>query len=315
LAYAQAHQSEFATNPLISGNGIAVQASTVSHHIHVHDNVIYENGCGGIGTVKADYVTIENNVVYNNAFWSPYACSGISNLGNANFDNSTATKMVIRNNIVFGNEEFIPFHTTSPLKITDGNGIIIDTLRNNAPGDSGIAHVGRTLVTNNLVFDNGGRGIHAFESDHIDIVNNTVYSSGRSPAVSDGEITVIYASDVNVRNNIMFARTGKPTNAINAGSTATLDYNIAYNGTSYTGAGPHDLVGMDPKFVNPGTNPITVNFHLQASSPGVNSGGNTLTPANDLDGSARPYGAAIDRGAYEWGDLIFASNMGDGIGR
>ncbi len=315
LAYAKAHQSEFATTPLISGNGIAVQASTLSHHIRIHYNVTYENGCGGIGTVNADYVTIENNVVYNNAFWSPYACSGISNLINANFDNATTTKMVIRNNIVYGNEEFIPFHTTNPLKITDGNGIIIDTSRNNASGGTGIAYVGRTLISNNLVFDNGGCGIHAFESDHIDIVNNTVYLSGRSPAISDGEITVIYAGDVNVRNNILFARSGKPSNSVNAGSTASMDYNIVYNGTSYTGAGSHDLVGMDPKFVNPGTDPMTVNFHLQAASQAINSGGSALAPATDLDGVPRPYGAGIDRGAYEWGDRIFATNMGGPIGQ
>lgn len=315
LAYAQAHQGEYATNPLISGNAIAIQATTLTHHVRIHGNVVFENGCSGIGTVNADYLTIENNVAYHNAYWSSYACSGISNLNNGNFDNSTATKMVICNNVVYGNEEYIPFAFSSTHSITDGNGIIIDTSRNNAAGNSGIAYLGRTLIANNLVFDNGGRGIHVFESDHIDIVNNTVYFSGRSPAIADGEVTVIDSGDANVRNNILFARTGKPANTINAGSTATLDYNIAYNGTTYTGAGMHDLVAIDPKFVNADTDPTVANFHLQLSSPAIDSGNGTLAPTTDLDGIPRPLGSGFDRGAYEWGDLIFEDSLGDDIDR
>jgi parallel beta-helix repeat protein len=301
LAYAQAHQNEYATNPLLSGNAIAIQATTITHHVRILNNILYENGCSGVGTVNADYLTIENNIVFRNAYWSPYGCSGISTLINANSDNSTATKMFIRGNIVYSNEEYIPVTSggSATPQITDGNGIIIDTSRNNAPGNSQIAYLGRTLIENNLVFDNGGRGIHAYQSDHIDIVNNTVYFSGRSPAISGGEVTVIHSGDVNVINNILVARTGKPVDTLSAATGTMLDYNIAFNGT-YSGAGAHDLVAVDPQFIEPSTDPTVADFHLLASSPARDSGSATPAPATDLDGVARPQGSGFDRGAFEF---------------
>jgi len=312
LEYAQAHQSEYATNPLISGNAIAIENSPrtiLTHHVRILHNILHDNGCSGIGTVNADYLTLENNVVYRSAYWSPYGCSGISNLINGNFDTTTGTKIFIRNNVLYSNEEYIPVYNSTTHSITDGNGIIIDTSRNNATGNSQIAYVGRTLIENNLVFDNGGRGIHVFQSDHVDIVNNTVYFSGRSPAISGGEVTVIHSGDVNVLNNVLVARTSEPVNTLNNATTTKFDYNLTFNGV-YSGAGTHDVVGSDPQFINPSDDPTVANFHIRYTSPARDSGTTTLAPGTDLDGVARPQGAGIDRGAYEWRDLIFADKMG-----
>ena len=64
------------------------------------------------------------------------------------------------------------------------------------------------LVANNLVYRNGGTGIHAFKSNHIDIVNNTSYRNDRN--VQNGEIGCLFAtSDCNVTNNISFG-SGSP---------------------------------------------------------------------------------------------------------
>lgn len=76
LEYAQAHQGEFATNPLISGNGIAIQGNTLVHRVRVQGNVVYQNGCGGVDSKNADYLTIRNNVVYQSAYWSRFAAAG-----------------------------------------------------------------------------------------------------------------------------------------------------------------------------------------------------------------------------------------------
>ncbi|MCY3742210.1 MAG: dockerin type I domain-containing protein [Candidatus Poribacteria bacterium] len=42
-------------------------------------------------------------------------------------------------------------------------------------------------------------------------------------------------------------------------------------------------------------------FHLQAGSPAIDAGTNAYAPDDDLDGAARPAGAAVDIGPYEYG--------------
>jgi parallel beta-helix repeat protein len=47
-------------------------------HIIISNNVVHDAPGGGISTCYADYITIEQNTTYLNAFWSPYGNSGIS---------------------------------------------------------------------------------------------------------------------------------------------------------------------------------------------------------------------------------------------
>src|SRR5262249_16421572 len=49
-------------------------------------------------------------------------------------------------------------------------------------------------------------------------------------------------------------------------------------------------------FVNPSAN----DYHLLTTSPAIDKGTSTSAPATDLDGSARPFGSAVDIGCYEW---------------
>jgi parallel beta-helix repeat protein len=73
--------------------------------------------------------------------------------------------------------------------LTDGNGIIIDSMRDsrknalikhqldkNGPKEP---YRGRTLIENNLVYNNGGRGVHVFRSEKVDVINNTCYGNQR----------------------------------------------------------------------------------------------------------------------------------------
>ena len=88
-----------------------------------------------------------------------YACSGISILTPVNSDRSTGYKNIIRNNICYNNRTEIPWIDTSNFSFSDGNGIIVDI--NITPQSSGVAvgegeYTGRTLVENNVSFNNGG---------------------------------------------------------------------------------------------------------------------------------------------------------------
>ena len=48
--------------------------------------------------------------------------------------------------------------------------------------------------------------------------------------------------------------------------------------------------------------PVTSrDFHLQAGSPAIDAGTNPFAPTDDLDGVARPVGATVDIGPYEYG--------------
>ncbi|MBC7807286.1 MAG: right-handed parallel beta-helix repeat-containing protein [Akkermansiaceae bacterium] len=175
-------------DPNTNNNGVNITSryeSQIPHHIRVADNVI--EYCGGGGTSGAgDWITIENNIVRNNCWWTIYAGSGISFNGLANFDAAdNAYKILVRNNVASGNRCFVAWGRVK--RISDGNGIIIDT--NYVPAKNKV-YFGRTLVQSNLTFNNGGSGIHAFRSHRVDIINNTAYYNGASPELNWGQIFV-----------------------------------------------------------------------------------------------------------------------------
>ncbi|HEY6942614.1 choice-of-anchor Q domain-containing protein [Dokdonella sp.] len=90
-----------------------------------------------------------------------------------------------------------------------------------------------------------------------------------------------------------------------AGGDFANEHNLVFgNGTDDFTPGP-GTVGADPSFVGTG------DFHLRADSP-ARDAGNTALAADiplDLDGSARVVGAAVDIGAWEIGDTIFANGF------
>jgi parallel beta-helix repeat protein len=294
LSYAKSQQTNL-NNPLTSGNGIGVTTSTdgrFSHHVVIRNNKVYKFGGGGIYSIHSDYITIENNTVYNNSWYAPYGCSGISNYQNWNSDSSTATKMIIRNNVSYGNQNLIPFYMVG--KVSDGNGIIVDDSRNTQHNSTLGLYKGRTLVQNNVVYKNGGRGIAVYESEFVDIVNNTTHQNSQHPDIKDGEITAIAANDVKVLNNIMYAKTGVPANTISKAKNILYDYNLVFNAAWFIDTGTRNLFGKDPLFVDP----TAANFSLRLNSPALNSGTITLAPQTDILGIQR-INSTIDIGAYE----------------
>jgi hypothetical protein len=235
-------------NPLTNGNCINVDGrkSGHTHHIRIVNNKVHKCGGVGIAAIQSDYVTIDNNVVFDNAWYSVYGCSGISMLSNWNFDNNRGYKMFVTNNKTYNNRMFIPWIAVG--KITDGNGIIIDTSRNNQNNSKLGAYKGRTLVKNNLAFNNGGSGIHTFLSDRVDIVNNTAVLNNKSPEIKNGQIFANVSSDIRILRNILYAYPGKPVNSSNKNKNIIYDYNIYLNSSKVNVKGTHDIVA-DSKFL------------------------------------------------------------------
>ena len=245
-------QANFNTNAIsIGGPG---KESKLPHHVTIRQCRVHDFPGGGISSIQVDYTTIENNRVYNNAWYMMYAGSGISILTPFNSDKVTTYKNIVRNNTCFTNKTTIPW--ISQKKLSDGNGIIIDVNQHgyneqDATTPGADAYSGRTLVANNVSVNNGGSGIHAFKADHVDMINNTAYRNGT--VVGYGDIFANTCKDVNILNNIMYSRDGGDANSNNKNVDVVYDYNVYFVGKVAV-KGAHDVVA-DPQFVNPSTRP------------------------------------------------------------
>ena len=134
----------------ITGNGV--------HHVKVIDNIVHDNHANGILLMKSDFVTVDGNVVYNNA--SMGSRSGISIFNPVAFAGDSAEyRIIVRNNVSHHNQNESGAHT-------DGAGIILDDFN-----DGGYRF--KALVENNLVYQNGGAGIMVYKSANATISENT----------------------------------------------------------------------------------------------------------------------------------------------
>ncbi|MBC8032856.1 MAG: right-handed parallel beta-helix repeat-containing protein [Chitinophagaceae bacterium] len=296
---ANPNQGMYNTNAITIGGPRT--ESRLPHHITIRNCKIHDFPGGGLNAIQSDYTIFENNIVYNNAWYMMYGGSGISILNPVNTDAGDIAKYknIIRNNIVYGNKTQVPWIGITPPRLSDGNGIIVDVNQYpyDQPTQTANAYKGRTLVENNVSFNNGGSGIHAYKADHVDIINNTAYGNG--VIMNYADIFAGSATDVKILNNIMYSKAGGRCNSAPAsGTNVVYDYNIYFNGTVAV-QGPHDKIA-NPGFVNPSIDGAVANFALSSSaSPAANAGTQAIFSAKDILGVTRPKGGAVDCGAYE----------------
>ena len=165
-------------------------------------------------------------------------------------------------------------------------------------------YTGRTLIANNVIYANGSSAIEVFNSNHVDVVNNSTYQNVTNPPLSGrGELDLNDTTDVNAFNNIFYAATGQNPVAVDPGTTSSIDlnYNLYYNGSN-TGDvpnGANDLTA-NPLYLDPAdANPLDVLLTVSPSSPAVGSGTSNLAPTTDFAGNPRPGSKGYDRGAYQ----------------
>ncbi|QHW00330.1 Ig-like domain-containing protein [Spirosoma endbachense] len=293
-----------------NGNGLSAsgrrrESAAFPHHIKFVGNEVFDCGGGGISAIECDYITIDENTVYDNSWDTIYGSSGISILTSRNIDSNTGYRNFIRKNKSYGNHLYVNW-IAAPCAITDGNGIIIDSNKD-------YAYTGRTLVSNNVVWNNGGSGIHSFKSQHVDLFNNTAYQNSQS-AEPVGELYASYSTDINIFNNIIYTILNERANTTNNNSAVNYDYNLYYNtpnnSTTIPGRGPHDIYGANPQFVNP-TLTATADFRLNPASPALNVGNSTSGQyaVDDIAGVTRPKGGVVDIGAFEANVPAIPSNF------
>lgn len=185
------------------------------------------------------------------------------------------------------------------------------------------------IVRNNLVFVNEKRGISIGGYNYpttgkvinTKVLNNTVFNNDLLNK-GNGEITIEYAEDCEIKNNIFYSSAHNVLLVTTVGNSNgnILDYNIwyapgglnnvliDYNGTVYSkysdyvsGTGQDINSKFDnPKFFN--TSLPALDFHLQFGSPAIDCGDPLFIADEgevDYDGSLRVFNQRVDAGAYE----------------
>jgi hypothetical protein len=306
LADAQKHAKDGGFTSTNS-NGISIDGRQDGvkkpQHIEIVGNVVRNCPGGGVAVCQADYITITDNIVFDNAWWSPYETSGISIWQAWNADDASGYHNFIERNQTFGNRNYIPDINSG--QITDGNGIILDDSKNTQAGSKEGVYRGRTLIANNLCYGNGGSGIHAFMSEHVDVFNNTCVDNNRTPENHGGQAFANSADDASFRNNILEGPFDKPINSNWNNGKVDWDYNIFWGGKPEV-SGPHDLrVDSKVKVSRIGDRLVVSE---DPRSPAVNAGTATLAVKDDLLKRRRPEGKRIDIGCLQ------IRSQGDGLG-
>jgi len=156
----------------------------------------------------------------------------------------------------------------------------------------------RGKLYNNKIINSGGRGIYANTVDEV--FNNLIINTGVmgwdgiSHGMTIGGGLVRYNTIINPKNDgiqIRYAIGTVRDNIIAGyGGSAVSSGGDVYNNLESSSL---DTIG----FVNPGGD----DFHLLSDSIAVDKGSGSNYPTFDLDGNIRPFGAAPDIGAYEYG--------------
>jgi hypothetical protein len=296
------------SDPRTNSNGIAVDGRftvNIFHDIRIADNLVeFAPGCG-IGSIDADWVTVEGNTCRSNCWTTIYAPSGISVMGSANFDSTVNIyKRLVRNNVCCHNQTYEKWKAIG--RYSDGNGIILD-VNQGSDAHPTSKYIGRTLVQSNHCYDNGGSGIHTVSADHVDIINNTTYLNSASVHLEYSEIFTYGSNDVRIMNNILVAPVAniaagekpEPVNLCGGKNTdVVFSHNLYFGGNIAPTLGEGEVVG-DPLFVHPSRDDKVADFHLKAGSPAIGRGITMpFSPFLDLDGKPRRTAAPAE-GAYE----------------
>lgn len=160
-------------------------------------------------------------------------------------------------------------------------------------------------ITNNLVSGAGAVGINQWHgATGGTIVNNTVVHNkiGILLGQGDGGATGAGSANNYVANNVVYDNKtyGIVEGGQMGGNNRYVNNLVNSSGTNVSVKGAvSGTISSNPLFVNYQVNG-SGNYRLSSSSPAIDRGTASLAPKVDLAGVARPRGAALDIGAYEF---------------
>ncbi len=294
-------------------NGRNNPANQKPHHVIIRNCTISKCAGGGIVGIETDYLTVEDNKVFDNSWYTRYASSGITTLNNWAFDEKEGYHVIIQRNYVWNNKTLVPWERTG--KLSDGNGIILDVTDQSNNGatnpinDTSVTQndqktdktssrpewKARALIANNLSAYNGGSGIHTFRTKHVDIFNNTTYSNGMVTGYQ--ELFPNNSEDIVIKNNIIVPKPGGKVTSNNKNTNIIWDYNL-YPSKQDVFIGANDIIS-DPIFREVTLIPTEGAFSLKSGSPGLNAGTSEISSDSDINGNKRIKNKGVDIGAFE----------------
>lgn len=309
-------ENKFQGNPegLYNGTGILVvgpnltwsnnATTTVPHHINVNNCEIYDCTSSGVAFQQADYVTITNNKIYNNCWYTIYGTSGINLYQLVNTDDTKTFHNEITNNLIYGNQLVVP--QVPHCAFYDGNGFIIDDFNHTQtknykdPSAGYSAYTAKTLIANNISVENGGSGLHFFLSSNCYILNNTIANNAfqNEGSNGNGDLRIGGCSDFVIKNNVI-----KGENSVHRNGNNT---NIEYTHNYQYGPGIESSISDCEGCIND-TDITFLNTDITNSQPYITDFSDILTDAgitldevnNDYLFQARAFGNTYDIGAYE----------------
>lgn len=298
-----------------TGNSETIDTDGNVQNFTITNNIVHDNDNIGIDAIGFERVgpsgfdqsrngEISDNIIYN--------ISGITNPGEGNSYDANGiycdgcTHVVIERNLIYAAD--LNIEVASEHK---GHTSSYVTVRNN------VLYRG-----NSCGISIGGYDSRRGGSDHVTIVNNTLFEND-TKRTGSGEFQVqFYATNNIFENNILFATSQGLVinNYTNSESHPVLaDYNVYYspagsnsqwlwNGKAYTGFATYQSVTKQDahsSFANPDFDSIShpLNFDILPASPAVNAGinlGPSVVGTEDFAGNPRVNAdGQINIGAYE----------------
>ena len=291
--------------------GTGIETSKKSHHITVRNNYVHDCGCNGISARGSDYVTVEKNIVHDNAKRSEWNCSGISYFLPTVYDQERGFHHIIRQNIVFNNECRLPFKPGGFDTPTDGNGIILDLFNNKYDDNEGEpgGYTQATLIENNLSFNNGGRGIHIFQSDNVTVRNNTTWHNLHVLSEYDkwkGDMESFESRDLSIYNNLIVQNDAPDIGCYETDAGTGIEQRNVQNTP-----GSFELLQAYPNPFNPTT---TITFscqnHVHVKARVFNVNGQLITTLVDEEKSPGQHTPMFDAHNLESGIYLLKVRAG-----
>lgn len=197
--------------------------------------------------------------------------------------------------------------------VTLGNLILRNNTSDYGAGGVVIGVEGDVSISNNLFVDNSAPGTAALYifvgvPASIYITNNTFSANTATTPYNAAAYLNVNSSGVSahVSNNIFWGNAAAMDFGFSGDNVQLIDNDCGVLSGS-PAAGSTGNVSVDPHFVSAG------DWHLRIDSPLLGTGATNPAgglPAFDIEGHARSFNGAVDPGAYQRDDLIFADSFG-----
>ena len=205
------------------------------HHLWVVNNIIHGYRQAGINVNDGDYFYVLHNIAYDNAGVTCDAQgSGIGMVVEKGAPSYTPSGMdltyrspfhiIVSYNISHDNIMTACGNSSNPYD-TDGNGVIMDTFNNAGAGN--VIYPFQSLVSFNVAYNNGGKGIQIFRTSDVTVANNTAYNNNLDPYSTSalrGEINIQGGTGNTIINNIAIAL---PASSGSDARCAGVDYTVS----------------------------------------------------------------------------------------